>query len=180
MNKTSIHNLYTEYRKIKKILEKSGEISVLTDYTNTMRKVLILSSASLFEVQMTDMLKNYVYSVSNQNKQLVSFIEKQALERKYHTLFDWDSNNVNRFLKLFGKDFETSINRKFQEEGKRKKNMIDFIELGHNRNLFAHEDFARYEYNSKNPEEIFKQYKSARKFIPFIKEQLLNVSTTEN
>ena len=51
--KTSVDELWDEISAIQEILENSQEISSLSDYNKTIRKVLLLSCASFFEREMT-------------------------------------------------------------------------------------------------------------------------------
>ena len=53
---TAVENLWKEYSEIKILLEQSEELSLLSNYTNTMIKVLILSCRNFFKCEMTDVL----------------------------------------------------------------------------------------------------------------------------
>lgn len=86
-NKTSVDILWEEITSIQKILGEAKEGSSLNDYNKTIRKVLLLSCASFFEVEMIKMLKSYVRNVSNNDEKLVNFLEKQAINQ-----------NIIRFL----------------------------------------------------------------------------------
>lgn len=182
MEQTPIDKLYDEYSNIRKLLISHGEISLSNDYDRTMLRVLIVSCASFFEFEMTNMLKEYVSIVTGANVNIISFIEKQALKLRYHTLFDWGEKDnpdkpktsINKFLKLFDKSFSEKVQKHFDEDEKIDKSKNDFIALGHLRNILVHSNFIEYSYIQKTPEEIFQLYLSARLFIPFIKEQLLN------
>lgn len=180
--KTSVDELWDEISAIQDILMSREEISSLSDYNKTIRKVLLLSCASFFEKEMTEMLKRYVRNVTNDNKELVSFLEKQAINLRYHTLFIWgekdDPNkpgkNINSFLSLFGEGFKTKVTSYIKEDNDFDISKNAFLEIGHIRNILAHNDFASYSYDYKTPEEIYKLYMTAKGFIPKI-EELLNM-----
>ena len=177
---TPIDKLFKEYTSIKDFLTKQKEISLLNDYTNTMRKVLVLSCGSFFESQMTEMLKGYVSYVTNGNNELISFLEKQAIKQKYHTLFDWGEQDkpdkprtdAKHFLGLFGIDFRQRVLNITSKDIDIENSQKAYIELGHIRNILVHSDFAKYQYDMKTPEDIYTLYQSANKFVPFIETQL--------
>ncbi len=183
---TSVDNLWKEIISIQNILNKQKEISLLSDYNNTIRKVLLLSCGSHFEKEMTEMLKRYVKNATNDYK-IVNFLEKQAIYQKYHTLFDWGeknnpdrpSKNINTFLKLFGDDFKNSVLNINDNDFENAKNA--FLEIGHIRNILVHNDFAAYSYEQKTPEDIYKLYEQAKEFIPKIENLLMkNAKTPTN
>lgn len=179
--KTSVDELWDEISAIQEILENSQEISSLSDYNKTIRKVLLLSCASFFEREMTEMLKRYVRKVSKDEK-LVNFLEKQAINLRYHTLFSWGEKknlnrpgtNINSFLSLFGEDFKTKVTSCIKEDNDFDISKNAFLEIGHIRNILAHNDFASYSYDNKTPQEIYELYITAKGFIPKI-EELLNM-----
>lgn len=178
-NKTSVDNLWEEITSIQEILKTQKEVSLLSDYNKTIRKVLLLSCGSHFEKEMTEMLKRCVQKATN-DERIVSFLEKQAIHQRYHTLFDWGtknnpdqpSKNINTFLKLFGDDFKNSVSSVNDEDFETAKNA--FLEIGHIRNILVHNDFASYSYDQKTPEDIFQLYENAKKFIPKIEELLIS------
>ncbi len=177
---TAVDNIWQEYVSVRDLLTELKEVSALSDYTNTMRKVIILSCGSYFEHEMTEMLKGYVLEASNGNELIASFLEKQAIQQRYHTLFDWGkqdepgqpSTSAKKFWKLFGNDFCTNVEIIIKEKPDVKESQEAFLELGHLRNILVHSNFADYIYADKTPEEIFSLYQKASKFIPFIKEKL--------
>ncbi|GIM59917.1 HEPN domain-containing protein [Capnocytophaga canimorsus] len=180
-DKTSVETLWDEIFSIQKILETHKEVSLLSDYNNTIRKVLLLSCGSYFEKEMTEMLKEYVRNIAKNDK-IVSFLEKQAIHQKYHTLFDWGkqneplehngSKNINKFTGLFGNDFKELVNNELTKDIEFNKSKEAFIEIGHIRNILVHNDFASYSYENKTPKEIYDLYQVAKSFIPKINELL--------
>lgn len=181
---TSVDNLWKEYNQIKDKLSEIKEVSLISDYTNTMRKVLLLSCGSYFELEMTDMLKRFVGEITNDNERITTFLEKQAIKQKYHTLFDWGEQDkpekpkksINQFLRLFGNDFLKKVNSFIEQNENIDKSKNAFLELGHIRNILVHNDFAAYSYEQKTPEDIYTLYQAACKFIPFIEQELKNAT----
>lgn len=177
---TAVDNIWQEYVSVRDLFTEQGEVSALVDYTNTMRKVIILSCGSYFEYEMTKMLKEYVLEVSNGNTQIASFLERQAIRQRYHTLFDWGKQDdpsqpgtsANNFLKLFGDDFRNRVDGIIKSQLEIKDALHAFLELGHLRNILVHSNFADYAYAEKTPEDIYALYQKACIFIPFISAKL--------
>lgn len=177
---TAVDNIWQEYKSVCDLFARLGEMSAMVDYTNTMRKVIILSCGSYFEYEMTKMLKDYVLEASNGNVQIASFLERQAIRQKYHTLFDWGkqddpsrpSTSANNFFKLFGDEFRMEVDAIIKAQPEIKESQNAFLELGHLRNILVHSNFADYAYSEKTPEDIYALYKKACQFIPFISEKL--------
>lgn len=178
----SVEKLWKEITSIQKVLEDNKEASLLIDYNNTMRKVLLLSCGSFFEKEMTEMLKRYVSSVTNNDIKLTIFLEKQAIHQRYHTLFEWGKQNeptehygkksINKFSNLFGEDFKKIVNDEIEKDSSFKEGKECFIEIGHIRNILVHNDFASYSYENKTPKDIYELYEKAKSFIPKIEKLL--------
>jgi hypothetical protein len=180
MRQNAIDRLWEEYLATEDFFEKQKAASLLSTYTNTLRKVLILSCGSFFEYELTEMLKQYVKDKTNNDEQLINFLEKQAIRQKYHTLFDWGaqdkpnepSKSINKFLSLFGENFKESIKNDLKNNNDINASKDAFLELGHIRNILVHSNFSDYNHELKTPKEIYELYLKANKFIPYIKENL--------
>lgn len=108
MSKNSVDTLREEIYSVQKILEDKQEISLLNDYNKTMAKVFLLSCASFFENEVKKMLEEYANN-STDDEKIVHLIKNQILNRNYHTLFQWQGNNVNQFAGFFGTNFKTKV-----------------------------------------------------------------------
>lgn len=186
---TPIDTLYKDYIDMKSFLESAQEISLLSSYTNTFRKVLALSCGSDFECQITNLLTKYAHKCSAGDTRLENFIYNQAIKQRYHTLFAWGTQddpsrpekNANKFYRLFGTDFSDEIKAeltfettRFGDKTVEINNAIQaFLELGHLRNILVHSNFAQYPYDQKTPEDIYALYKSATLFVKYIHKILL-------
>ncbi|MCK9402877.1 MAG: HEPN domain-containing protein [Chitinophagaceae bacterium] len=161
--------------------------SLLNDLNKNFRKVLLLSAGSYFENQITTILINFVREKSNNDSRIISFLEKQAISQKYHTLFSWGERdkpespgkNANTFFKLFGDNFKVQIDIDIKSQNTDtpaqtadKKNLNEsieaFIEIGHLRNILVHSNFAAYNYDQKTTEEIFSLFKKAEPFLTYL------------
>ena len=91
----------------------------------------------------------------------------KIIERQNHTLFDWKANNTNAFWKLFGEATKDSVRQRINSDDTLKTAEQSFIELGRQRNLLVHENFAEFDVNI-TVEEIYKKYRAACGFIALI------------
>ena len=130
--------------------------------------MLVLSAASYFESMISALILQYASEVSSKDKRVVKLIENKVIERQYHTLFDWNSNNSNAFWKLFGEETKSKVRKTIDGEEGLKQAEKNFLQMGKMRNLLVHENFAEYDVNY-TVEEIYTIYKSACDFISLIK-----------
>ena len=128
---------------------------------------MILSGASYFESLITEGIIEYSKKLSPTDYRLVNFVEKKALKRQYHTLFDWNSKNTNTFWGLFGDDAKSFVRDYMKEHPDVENAEKAFIDLGNRRNLLVHENFAEYDVNITR-KEIYEKYKLAYKFVEFV------------
>lgn len=175
---TSIDKLFGEYKEFKEFFEQNQQLSLLNNYTLTFKKIFLLACGSFFEKEIIQILLNF--ALSKGNRELQTFIKRQALAQKYHTLFKWSDNyeigqhrkNANSFFNLFGDDFSTKAKNDISQNDGLKESIENFIEIGHLRNIVAHNNFA--EFNAldlKTPEEVYKMYEKSIKFTEYLKQQ---------
>ncbi|MFH0926927.1 MAG: HEPN domain-containing protein [bacterium] len=164
MKKTIIDILYEENQALDKYLEENGEISLRSNIDSNFRKTLLLAVASYFEFIVTDNILKLVEEQINTAIPLLHFIKNKAIERQYHTYFDWNSRNANTFFGLFGSDFKEFMKTESRSNLKFESSIRAFIELGQIRNQLVHENFAVFPLD-KTVEEIYQLYKDALVFI---------------
>lgn len=131
------------------------------------KKVLVLSAASYFESVISKCILDYATKASGPDKRIVTLIENKVIERQYHTLFDWKAKNTNTFWGLFGEDTKSKVREQLNADEHLKATEQAFIELGRQRNLLVHENFAEYDVNT-TVGEIYEKYKLACEFVSFI------------
>lgn len=171
MADTIIDSLYTEFKDLLNFLDKAKEISLRSTVDATFKKTLALSAASYFEDEMRKLLLKFVDVKSNSNDLLINLVRNKAIARQYHTYFDWRGKNANSFFSLFGDEFKQSAIKDVQSNEELKQSIQDFLDLGKTRNELAHLNFANIELD-KTAEEVYLQFKRARKFIDFIDKKL--------
>ena len=161
-----IERKYNDFKEIIDYLEKNKEISLKNIADNDLKKNLLLSAASYFEDLIKEIILNFVEN--NSNKQIIkSFVKNKAVERQYHTYFDWKAKNANRFFSLFGEEFKMQAEIDIKNDINLKKFIQDFLELGNLRNEIVHENFTVFPIE-KTAEEIFELYCSAYQFIEYL------------
>jgi hypothetical protein len=183
---TAIDTLMEEYSGVRAALmhPDSYDVSLFSAYGNTFRKVLLISCASYFEGQITMLLKDFCRKKSGGDERLAEFLHRQAIDKKYHTLFHWGTESpgrdANQFFKLFGGEFSNYIKAELAETNTHcgrdseevKDSITAFIEIGHLRNVLAHNNFAEYTYEHKTPEDIYDMYRKALLFVEYLHDKL--------
>lgn len=167
MESERIERQYQDSQELYEYLIGKGEITFATYINNVYKKVLVLSAASFFESVISKQISEYATKASGSDKRIVTLIENKVIERQYHTLFNWDAKNTNAFWSLFGETTKAKVREQINSDEKLRTSEVDFVELGKQRNLLVHENFAEYDVNI-TVEEIYKKYKSACDFISFI------------
>ncbi|MBE7122992.1 HEPN domain-containing protein [Bacillus cereus] len=166
---TIIDIQFKENKEVLDFLESQNEVSFRNDIDNKLKKVLLLSVASFFEKEVTDLVVNFISKKTEDNDLIVSFVSNKAVSRQYHTYFDWKGNNANQFFGLFGSNFKKEIEKEIK--GKELEPAVKaFLELGGLRNNMVHQNTGTYNIE-KTTKEIYELYKIAVSFLAFLKEK---------
>lgn len=166
---TPIQDLIESYQALYGFLTAQNMISEAVEVNNHYRKILLLSCASFYESEITSIIRQFVKTNSNDDM-VYEFLNSKAIERQYHTYFDWknSSANINSFLGLFGNQFKQQISSEIKEGIDLQKYVKAFIELGRERNQMVHENFLEYNLE-KTFDEIVALHYDALEFISFLK-----------
>jgi uncharacterized protein YozE (UPF0346 family) len=171
MQSSFIETLKTDFDDISSYLQSNNQYSLAISINNNYRKNLILSVASYFETEITSIILDYVRICTKDDEMLISFVETKALARQYHTLFDWDAKNCNKFFKWFGESAKETM-RSNIEKNKLDQSELDFIAIGSQRNQLVHRNFAEAVINDTF-DDIYRRYVSACSFIELLRKYLL-------
>lgn len=171
MQETIVDAVYTQNKNIIDYLVEQKEVSFQLDMDNKLKKVLIVSTASYFETKISNLLLAFFGIKSNGNQEIVSFLKNKAISRQYHSYFDWDKSNINKFLSLFGEEFkkQASEDIKIQEL---EPSVKAFLRLGDLRNQLVHKNMATF-YIEQTSEEIYALYKQALRVVNYLEVKLL-------
>lgn len=162
-----IQSLIDNYQELHTFLISEEKISESIEINNHYRKILLLSCASYYESQITDIIRKFVKMHSNDEKILI-FVDNKAIQRQFHTLFDWESSNINKFLGLFGSEFKRKVSKDITDNNLQEY-IKAFLTIGNERNKMVHDNFLEYKLN-KTFEEIVELHNKAIKFIEYLKE----------
>lgn len=142
----AVHQMYDDYVQDISALEKLQNIeltSFTSSYKDIYRKVFVIACANSFERHFCRKLPDLILP----NELLSYFVKNQALERKYHSLFDWKGKNANKFYGLFGNDFKKQMEAFLKDNATIKQSEESFIAIGRYRNLVVHEGFDTNPFN---------------------------------
>ena len=161
---TMVDRLHAEFSDLISLLDKAGEISLRSTADDNFRKSLLLSAASYFERKIIEGVISFISESAQGNALITSFVRNKAVSRQFHSWFDWDEKNANRFFGLFGKNFLTYMKAIVKEDEELDKSVRAFLELGRDRNRLVHQDFVSFSME-KTSEEIYQLYQFASKFV---------------
>lgn len=165
---TEVTTFYQRQSELIKHLLMVKELTLAQDAEQMLQKNLPLAAASYFEHQVTNILQNFVNAKSNNCSELASLFDQKVIKRQYHTLFDWEKSNVNKFLSLFGETFKVARAAEITENPILTQAAKDFLIIGNMRNCIVHQNYAAY-VTDKSSEEIFNLFLSAEKFVVHLK-----------
>lgn len=137
VNIVMMYNDYIQDMNALEGLMNTELVSFISSYREIYRKIFVIACANSFERHFCRKLPELV----SLNPFLRNFIKNQALERKYHTLFRWESKNANGFYGLFGDDFSNQMQKLLNADIQVKEGEKSFLLIGHYRNLTAHKGF---------------------------------------
>src|SRR5438105_109253 len=100
---SDVDRIYKELSAVRTLLREKGPPSDVVSFEELAAKTLLLCAASYFEREICSCLLR-VARETGASAVFCTFIEKQALERKFHSMFDWKQPNANAFFGLFGQE----------------------------------------------------------------------------
>jgi hypothetical protein len=170
---TIIDQQYESGNALIAYLKTQQELTLWVEAENNFSKNILLSIASYFENEITEIMIEFAKTRSNNDELIVSLIKTKAIKRQYHTYFDWDKGtNANSFFSLFGDNFKIEMYKRVKENQTLELSVKAFLELGQERNKLVHQNFAEIVLD-KTAEEIYTLYKRAILFIDTIRQELI-------
>lgn len=166
-----VDTIYGEFQDAVTCLREAGQISLQVMLEANLRKTLLLSAASYFEVQLTKEIKGFTEEITSGNDLIKALVEQKAISRQYHTWFDWDKPNANKFFSLFGPTFKDHMVAVQANDPQVTEWIKAFLTIGNSRNLLVHSDYASY-YIDRTPDEIYALYQAANRFVAAVGEEL--------
>ena len=182
MGSTIVDRLYLEFQEIVDNLDQT-ELSLRVAAEQILQKSLLVAAASHFEHEVKSQITNLVMKQDGGNELILEFLRNKAIERQYHTYFQWRGNNANSFFGLFGEGFKAHMTKRVKTDRDYEEAISAFLELERERNRLVHEDFGNFPLE-KTSEEIFDLYRKASLFVTSIEtsfsEYLRSSSQTES
>ena len=167
----AIERLCEEHDELIEHLLATGKITWKSRADDQFAKTLLLAVASRFEARLTDCVVETFEGATRGSDALVSFVQKEAVERRYHTWFDWNANTANKFFRSFGEEFKNAMAAKVKNDPDLDDAVRAFLELGRLRNELAHEDYATFSM-PKTPDEVLERYRAAARFVDWFANDL--------
>jgi len=162
-----INRLYEDSKLLLEKLLADGEISLATTVDDIFRKTLLLAAASFFEQAIGEAILEYVAEKADSDAAVVSLTKVKAIDRQYHTYFDWNASNANSFFGHFGEQYKKYAKAKVDGDPVLKESIRAFLEVGSLRNQLVHQNYATFTLE-KTADEIYSLYTSALIFIDFL------------
>lgn len=181
MKTSAVERLYGEFGQLRDFLQDDQDgngMMLLPVVEENFPKALLLAAASHFENRLTDTVKDFAKEATTDDHPIVSLIEAKAIERQYHTWFDWDKGNANRFFRLFGNGFKQYAQDQVNQEDELRDSIRAFLEIGDRRNKLVHGDFADFRMN-KTSKEIYELYQSATRFVEWFPQAIREFSPAD-
>ena len=164
-----IEELWNDHRELVAYLQSDNQLQLSSRVEDAFSKTLIIAAASYFEVQLTQIIIDLYFEMTQGAEILVSFVRKQAIGRRFAQLFNWgdetqSSQNANSFYRLFGSDFSDHMKQKIQDDRALDESVKAFLEIGNLRNQMVHGNYADFKLN-KTVEDVYVLYKTASTFL---------------
>ncbi len=159
-----IDSLKYDHDAIVQFLREQGQPSFVIAMESTASKVLLLAGASHLEQELQQVLSDFYQEVTDGNPRAVEFVRNKAMNRQFHTYFNWDTNNANRFFAFFGSEFKNLVSQLLIRDVEFESSVRSFVQLGSLRNQLVHQNYAAFTLD-KTADEVFELYQSAYKFV---------------
>lgn len=173
MSETIVDRIYKDNLALLDYLRQRQEISFASQFDSTFKKDLLLASASYFEEEVCRIVQAFVERKAGGDECIVSLVKQKVIKRQYHTYFEWEGKNANKFFGMFGESFQKILKQKVINDPTLDTAIKAFLELGNMRNCLVHQNYAIYPIN-KTAEEVYALYQKAAVFIQCLYENFNN------
>ena len=172
MDSSSVIDLmYEDHRALIEYLDGQEEISLRSTVGAIFPKTLAIAAGSYFEERIRGSIYEFIAEASNGQELIIEFTNNKAIERQYHTYFDWRGRNANQFFGLFGQNFRSHMETTVRGDSELDEAVKSFLEMGNIRNTLVHENFIDFAF-AKTAEEMYQMYQKALLFVERLPELL--------
>lgn len=134
---------------------------------------MLLSAASYYESSIADIILEFAQNVSGGNEWLTSLVRQKAVERQFHTLFDWNSSSPNKFFAHFGSSCKDETAAALRADPKLKEAAEAFMTICSQRNQAAHTNFVNFPVDSLTLDDLHTQFIKGLQFVEFVRSTLI-------
>lgn len=139
-----VRALVADHEAIRTHLMDQGEVSFASTLELSVPKVALLSAASWIEDQVQRIVLDLFEEAMSDAPHRVSFVKSAGVDRRYHSWFDWERRNANKFFGMFGTDFKHYCTQQIKDRPDLAEAISAFMELGDLRNMLVHGNFASF------------------------------------
>lgn len=165
-----VDNIYRDSKVVLEFLESQNKTPMFVHTSDSLRKSLLLSSASFFEDEIKNLLSQFSISKSS-DQRLPAFIKNTVIERGYDKTINFDSGKINSFMGLFGREFLDKFNNDCKNIKDLRESSDIFIQIGSTRNNMIHGNLGSFFFD-KTLDEVYEAHKRAEKFLEYLKKEL--------
>jgi hypothetical protein len=171
---SEVERVYTELCSLRSVAVASNSPSDIANFEVMASKTLLLAAASNFERQICEGILTSAKTAGTRDV-FVAFMEKQGLERKYHTMFRWEAPNINYFLSRFGEHYKERMELAIRNDEVLSLAARDFIYINSQRNLLVHNNFASFNLDA-GLEDIWNEFVSGKRLSDWLQAKLTELA----
>ena len=164
MYRNIVDRLHGEFSDLQRFLGEKGGVPYLSVIEENFPKTMLLAAASYFEHRLSDEVELLAKDATADGHVVMWLIKNKVISRQYHTWFDWDRKNANPFFSMFGQGFKEQAAEEVKSDEKLNKSIVDFLEIGRERNRLVHENFGAFTLE-KTASDVYGLYESAVGFV---------------
>ena len=160
-----VDDFYSNYEELSAEIE-TKKASLRIWVNESYRRVLVLTIANHLETEVRALIQELIKKRSG--SELVYSFLSISMERQYHTYFDWEARNANKFFSLFGERFKNEAVKDVASDDKLEEGILAFLEIGNTRNILMHENLHIVDIGNKTAKEFYESFKAATVFIDYL------------
>lgn len=172
MTDSYIESFYSTHRDLIDFLLANGQPTFAADASDNFRRSLVLAITSSFEHDISEIVRSLPARHANGNPFLTELVVQKAVTRQYHTYFEWDKPNANKFFSMFGPAYKAVSQKKFSDDPNFRASVLSFLSLGETRNRMVHQNYLQFSLDL-SPDDIILKFRQAKCFVDYIRQSLL-------
>lgn len=175
MSPETVRELIAKLVEVERILSSHGKASETLDVRDSNLVTVFIACGTCYERKLTDGL---IALCDSQCPPSIShFVRVKALKRQYHTMFNWEDENLGSFKTLFGDKF-TAFIKDYMSDVSTRKNVDAFLWIGSRRNEAAHT--FKCDSPNKTLEDILVSFEDGLQFLDDSMAQLVRMGSPHN